>query len=132
MLFSSNFSDQVWKAGEKKECRFVFAGKARIRSSWTVHGMSMHHGTSFQSGDKVYANVEWVLARSSNCGMTAALPNSARRRTEHQCPGPVDIDQYVRKDKPPADKPERKKRVTLPPSLQLMCNILNIPDMKFI
>lgn len=113
MMFSGTFSDQVWKAGEKKECRFVFIGK-NLDKEFLKEGLMACQCTMelrFKVGDKVYANVgEWVPGTilklwDDGCPYRIQLDDGQNTNVY----GPVDIDQYVRKDKPPADKPEKKK-----------------------
>lgn len=117
MLFSGDFSNQEWKEDEK-ECRFVFIGK-NLDKEFLQEGILACQCTEelrFKVGDKVYANVgEWV-------------PGTILKLWDDGCPyriklddgddtnvyGPVDNDIYVRKDKPPAQKPLKKKPRSTP------------------
>lgn len=58
MLFSGGFSDQFWKAGEERECRFVFIGK-HIDTLMLIDGFHACKAGDlrFKVGDLVEANV---------------------------------------------------------------------------
>jgi G3E family GTPase len=104
MLFSGTFSNQLWAAGERRECRFVFIGK-NLDKDFLRAGLMACQCTEdlrFKVGDKVYANIgEYVPGRVIKVwddGQPYRIELDDGKGTNVY--GPVDIDAYIRKDRP--------------------------------
>ena len=109
MLFSGNFSDTEWAAGEKKENCFVFIGKNIDKKALTAGFMKCVIDSKtklrFKVGDLVQANLGgdgWcngTIVRTWDTGVTDGNPY----RIELDAPkagvhvwGPIDNDELVR------------------------------------
>lgn len=100
MIFSGSFSDAKWKAGEPRECRFVFIGRNLDKDALIagVHACKVEGELRFKVGDIVEANVgKWTqgkILRLWDDGNPYRIELQDDDKTNVW--GPVDEDAYVR------------------------------------
>jgi len=100
MMFDGNFSPNLWKAGEKRECRFVFIGRNLDKEALIAGVMAckVEGECRFKPGDLVEANVgTWKpgkILKVWDEGNPYRIEIQDAEKTNVW--GPVDKDDFVR------------------------------------